>query len=185
MGFAIFRSEPTASDLTHLLGRLRRAAGCLPSHLITDQGTQFLAEGFRRWCRRRRVRQRFGAVSRYGSIAVVERFIRSIKGECTRAILVSWRPASLERELGHYVDWFNGDRPHERFLGSTPDEVYFGRMPAGRKPRFEPRQRWPRRSPCARPQALVRGRPGATLELRVDHRADRRHLPIVSLKRVA
>ena len=185
VGFAIFKSEPAASDLTRFFRRLRSAVGCLPSHLITDHGPQFTAEGFRRWCRRRGVRQRLGAVGRYGSISVVERFIRSMKSECTRAILVSWRRASLERELGHYLAWFNGDRPHEWLGGRTPDEVYFGGMPALRKPRFEPRARWPRRSPCARPQALVRGQPGAAVELRVDYRAARKHLPVVSLKRVA
>ena len=185
VGFAIFKSEPAASDVVHFFDRLRRTVGCLPPHLITDHGPQFTADSFRRWCRRRAVRQRFGAVGRYGSIAVVERFIRSMKSECTRAILVSWRRAGLVHELGHYVAWFNADRPHEWLRGRTPDEVYFGVMPAVRKPRFEPRPRWPRRSPCARPQALVRGRPGAVLELRVDYRAGRKHLPIVSLKRAA
>jgi hypothetical protein len=108
-----------------------------------------------------------------------------MKSECIGAVLVSWRSASLERELGHYVAWFNGDRPHERLGGRTPDEVYFGGMPAVRRPRFEPRTRWPRRSACARPQALVRGQPGVTLELRVGFHAGRKHRPIVSLKRVA
>jgi putative transposase len=185
VGLAIFKSEPSSTDLTRLLGRLSTNARCSPLHLITDHGGQFTAHGFRRWCRRRGICQRFGAIGKYGSLAVVERFIRSMKNECTRAILISWRAASLERELAHYLAWFNGDRPHEWLGGRTPDEVYFGKMPAVRRPRFEPRARWPRRSPCARPQALVRGRPGATVELRVDHRAGRKHLLIVSLKRVA
>jgi hypothetical protein len=168
-----------------LLDRVRRAVGCDPAHLITDQGAQFTADHFRHWCRRRGIRRRCGAVGRYGSIAVVERFIRSMKHECTRVILGPWRSTTLERELGGYVAWFNGDRPHEWLGGRTPDEVYFGGMPAGRKPRFEPRARWPRRSPCARPQALVRGQPGVRLELRLGYRPGRKHLPLVSLKRAA
>ena len=185
IGFTIFKSEPAASDLSRFFDRLRTGVGCLPSHLITDHGPQFTAEAFRRWCRRNGVKQRFGAIGRYGSIAVIERFIRSMKSECIRVILVSWRLASLERELGHYVAWFNGDRPHEWLGGCTPDEVYSGATRAGRKPRYEPRARWPRRSPCARPQALVRGQPGVAVELHLYYRAGRKHLPLVSLKRVA
>jgi hypothetical protein len=68
---------------------------------------------------------------------------------------------------------------------ATPDEVYFGGFPANRRPRFEPRARWPRRSPCATPHALARGRPGTVVELDVAYRSGRRHLPIISLKRAA
>ena len=75
--------------------------------------------------------------------------------------------------------------PHTWLGGKTPNEVYFGQYPASRRPRFEPRERWPRRSPCAKPWALVRGRPGAALGLEVTFHHGRRHLPIVSLRRVA
>jgi len=182
---AVFKSEPAASDLTHLLNRLCRSLRCSPAHLIADQGTQFTADAFRLWCRRRGIQQRFGAVGKYGSIAVVERFIHSMKNECTRAILVPFSTAVFEREIHHYVLWFNENRPHERLGARTPDEIYFGRMPTARQPRYEPRSCWPRRSPCAKPHALIRGRPGAVVELRVGYRAGRKHLPLVTLKRVA
>ena len=68
---------------------------------------------------------------------------------------------------------------------ATPDEVYFARHPANRKPRFEPRRRWPRASPCAKPWALVRDKPGVAVELDVEFHASRRHLPIVRANRVA
>jgi hypothetical protein len=44
--------------------------------------------------------------------------------------------------------------------GHTPTEVYFDRYPASRKPRLEPRDRWPRSSPCARPWTLMKGKAG-------------------------
>jgi hypothetical protein len=157
----------------------------MPAHLITDHGPQFTADEFQLWCRRRAMQQRFGAIGKYGSLAVIERFIRSMKNECTRAILVPFSTAAFEREIAFYVAWFNENRPHGWLGGRTPDEVYFGTMPACRKPRFEPRTRWPRRSPCAQPQALVRGRPGAVVELHVGYYAGRKHLPLVALKRVA
>lgn len=49
-----------------------------------------------------------------------------------------------------------------------------GRRPACREPRFEPRRRWPRGSPCAGPQAKIQGRCGDPIELRVRHLSRRR-----------
>jgi len=184
MGAAVFASEPSASEVTGFLGRVSRRWRCRPAHLITDHGPQFTADAFRAWCRRRRIRQRFGAVGKYGSLAVVERCIRSMKKECTRVIVVALHREVFRRELQAYVSWFNEERPHTFLRGATPDEVYFRQTPACRRPRFEPRPRWPRRSPCARPQALVRGRPGVTgMELVLEARGGRKHLPVVTLRR--
>ena len=186
MGTSIFKKEPTACEITAFLGRVRRKLGCWPRHLITDHGVQFTADEFGAWCRRRRIQQRFGAIGKYDSLAVIERFIRSMKNECTRLLtIVPLARTAFARELDNYVAWFNAERPHSRFGARTPDEVYFGRFPACRRPRFEPRDRWPRRSPCAGPHALVRGRAGVVVELKVERRAGRGHLPIVTLKLVA
>jgi transposase InsO family protein len=185
MRTAAFPGPPSARQIGGFLGRAARAANTAPKHLITDHGKQFVAKTFRRWCRRHGIRQRFGAIGKYGSLAVVERFIRSLKNECTRRILVPFRLTIFLRELASYADWFNADRPHERFGGGTPDEVYLGHRHAGRRPRFEPRPRWPRTAPCARPHALIRERPGAVVELRVERRGGREHLPVVSLARTA
>ena len=129
--------------------------------------------------------QRFGAVGKYGSIAIIERFMRTLKQEGMRRILVSFRRAAFHCDLALFVTWYNAVRPHSSLGARTPDEVYFGKRPACREPRFEPRTRWPRRSPCATPHALIRGQPGVALELVVAYKARRMHLPLVTLKRVA
>ena len=85
----------------------------------------------------------------------------------------------------HFVTWYNADRPHTKMNGATPDEIYFARRPACRDPRFETRHGWPRASPCARPQTLVKGQLGVTLELNVTFVARRGHLPRVTLTRPA
>ena len=186
IGSAHFKKEPTARHMTTFLGGVRRRIKRWPAHLITDHGVQFTAEEFGGWCRRRGIQQRFGAIGKYGSLAVIERFIKSMKNECTRLLpIVPLAQAAFARELDHYVAWYNADRPHSRFGARTPDEMYFGSFPACRRPRFEPRARWPRRSPCAQPHALVRGKPGAVVELIVQHRGGRRPLPVVALRRVA
>ena len=186
MGSAYFKKEPTAREMTCFLDRLCQKIGGGPGHIITDHGPQFTADAFIAWCRRRGIQQRFGAIGKYGSLAVIERFIRSLKNECTRPLtIVPLARAVFGRELDEYVAWYNAERPHSRFGAQTPDEIYFGTFPACRRPRYEPRVRWPRRSPCASPHALVRGRPGAAVELIVEHRGGRKHLPIVSLRHVA
>jgi putative transposase len=186
MGTMRFKQEPTAMQVRDFLNRVCRRAGRWPGHLIADHGPQFTARELQNWCERHGIGLRWGAVGKYGSIAVVERFIRSLKSECTRLLtVVPLAPAAFARELDHFVDWYNADRPHSRFGARTPDEVYFNRFPSCRRPRFEPRARWPRRSPCAEPHALIRGRPGAVVELSVGYHAGRRHLPIVTLERVA
>jgi putative transposase len=149
VGTAAFRSEPSALDVVRFLRRTCRQSKYRPKHLITDHGAQFTADDFTAWCRRRGIQQRFGAIGKYGSLAVVERFIRSMKAECTRLVLVPFVRRAFQRELDHYSAWFNADRPHEVLAGATPDEVYRRTMPACRKPRFEPREQWPRPSPCA------------------------------------
>ncbi len=65
--------------------------------------------------------------------------------------------------------------------GRTPREVYDAVRPANAKPRFEPRSRWPRQSPCAAPQARIKGRRGTKLTLVVGYLEGRRHLPVVEL----
>jgi putative transposase len=186
MGIAHFKKEPTAREAIRFLRTTCRVHRCRPSHMITDQGPQFTAQEFATWCKSRGIDQRFGAIGKYGSIAVVERLIRTLKRECTRLLpVVPLARVAFGRELDHFVAWYNAQRPHSRFGARTPDEVYFNRFPACRKPRYEPRSRWPRRSPCAAPHALVRGHPGAVLELSVERRAERQHLPVVTLRRVA
>ncbi len=185
MGFAVFVHQPTSAAVRASLGRTIRKARSCPHHLITDHGRQFTDDGFRRWCRRRGIRQRFGAVEKYGSLSVVERLIRTLKNECTRKLIVPYDRATLGRELSLFVEWYNGHRPHSTLKARTPDEVYFDFPPACRAARFEPRRRWPRGSPCAGPQAPVRGQRGQRLDLNVTYLVGRRHLPIVGLKKAA
>jgi len=57
------------------------------------------SRSFRRWCRRQRIRPRFGAVGEYGSLAVIERFMRSLKAECTRRLLVPLQLDAMREEI--------------------------------------------------------------------------------------
>jgi putative transposase len=186
MAIAVFKSQPSAKQVTAFLRNAVARCGQTPRHLVSDQGSQFVSAHTRRWCKRRGIRQRFGAVGKQGSIAVVERFMRTLKDGCIRLLpVVPLSHRALVRELQLFKSWYNTQRPHTTLKGATPDEVYFKRRPACRRPRLEPRPNWPRPSPCARPQVLVKGQPGARTELDVSFSAGRRHLPRVSITRAA
>ena len=186
MGIAVSGRKPDAVAVRSFLGRTIRRTGKAPKYLISDKGGQFWqCAAYKKWCRRKGIRPRFGAVGKHGSIAVVERFIRTMKDEGSRRIMVPLHRHALERELRYFVDWYNQSRPHSGLEGKTPDEMYFALRAANRRPRIEPRKAWPRRSSCAKPQALVAGQPGDRFTLRIDHYRGRRHLPIVSLQRAA
>ena len=64
-------------------------------YLVCDKGPQFWCDGFKAWCRQQKIRVRFGAVRQYGSLAVLERFICTLKDECTRrlAVVPFWHAA--------------------------------------------------------------------------------------------
>jgi len=185
VGFAIFRGHPTTGDIQGFLGQAILNAGCPPKHIITDKGRQFWCDSFRRWCKRRAISPRFGAVGKHGSIATVERFIRSMKSECAPHILIPLRFEAMRRELGAYAMWYNEHRPSQALGGRTPREVYAGLRPASVRARFEPRRNWPRTGPCASPQTAIRGKRGAKLSLVVGYVEGRRHLPVVELRKVA
>jgi transposase InsO family protein len=112
-----------------------------PKHLIVDQGSEFKREHFENdWCKARNIRPRFGAVGQHGSIAVVERFHRTLK-EILRRIMIPEDQADFEREVGLVIDWYNEYRPHATLAGKTPHEVHFSRPAANEQPRIEPRRR--------------------------------------------
>jgi hypothetical protein len=102
-----------------------------------------------------------------------------------RYLLVPLVRRDLEYELSLFRHWFNASRPHMGIAGRTPNEVYFRRQTANAKPRLEPRAKWPRGSPCAKPQVAVRGKRGAPVSLHVRFVEGRKHLPLVTLRRAA
>ncbi len=185
MGFALFKKPPTSVEVHAFLGRTMRKAGASPKYLVCDKGGQFWNPSFKRWCKRKKTDPRYGAVGEYGSIALMERFIRSLKEEWLRRIVISFRVESMRRELSFYLAWFNEHRPHQSLGGRTPLEVHEGRTPANEAARLEPRLRLPKHSRCAGPQAKVKGQPGGRIELVITLFKGRRQLPIVKLKEAA
>ncbi len=99
VGFAIFDHSPSSDQIQIFLDRAIQASRSTPKYVITDKGTQFWCRSFKRWCKRRGIRPRYGAVGEPASIAIVERFIRSMKYECMRCLLVPSSLAAMRREV--------------------------------------------------------------------------------------
>ena len=101
-----------------------------PAHFVSDRGACFTGGVFRRKLRRLGVKQRFGAIGKKGSIALIERFWRTLKDTLGLRLL---RPSvaedlleKIEVGLVHYAHL----RPHQGLGGATPAEIYFGRTPS-------------------------------------------------------
>jgi len=155
LAIGVVAGEPTAAFAVRLLREAVGESGP-PSWVVTDQGTQFTSLAFSRALRRRGIRRRFGAVGRSGSIALLERFWRSMKGEYARGLFL-YRPLRrIEADLARYAGWYNAERPHQGLGNFTPDEVHQARR---RRPRCLP----------------------ARAALRVRHPGDDRALPILRL----
>ena len=126
VGFAVFDRVPSSAQVQHFLNRAIQTSPCTPSYVVTDKGKQFWCRSFKRWCKRRGIRPRYGRVGEPASIAIVERFIRSMKQECTRRVLIPLSIGAMRREVRLYATWYNTLRPHMALLGRTPREVYEG-----------------------------------------------------------
>jgi transposase InsO family protein len=166
----VYRTQPSAEDVCSLLGHAVRRAGRRPKYIITDQGAQF-RKRYRAWCKRRGIRPRFGAVGQVGSIAIIERFWRSMKDEAFRVMRVPGGLVAMRTELAAYVSWYNTHRPHQALHGATPLEMLEGRTPAVARSGIA----W-------RPDV---GQPRAPPELVVKRLRGRAHLPIVELRDAA
>jgi putative transposase len=185
VGFEVFRRQPSARDVCRLIDTTVACTGRAPKYLISDHGCQF-GDDYRDCCTSHGIEPRFGAIGQSGSIALIERFWATLKGEGLRRVLVPYGIAEMREELRVFCLWYNGLRPHSSLGGATPDEVYFGVEAARDGPRFEPRRRFPLGTqPLAQAPKAVRGKRGMKLELVTSHFEGRKHLPVVELRRAA
>jgi len=139
----VFWKDPSAPQMGRLVQRAARRF-TPPRHFVSDKGSQFTAKRFRMALRRLGTRQRFGAVGRYGSIAIIERLWRTLKDGLR---LRSFKPLTkreLQRRLELGLYYYTYLRPHQGLGGATPAEIHFGRerahLAAVHPPRARPRE---------------------------------------------
>ena len=178
LAFRLVRREPSSSDVCAALDDAVLHAGTAPNHLISDQGSQFQSE-YRAWCKLHGAKPRYGAVGQHGSIAIIERFILSLKQEFLRRIHVPSTESRMLEAMAAYQRWYNEHRPHASLDGRTPREMLDGALPPHARPRIEPRAQYPIAGGA--PARRARG----PLVLVVDHVGGFRELPVVGLREAA
>jgi transposase InsO family protein len=172
---ASLEKEPTTREVCAVLDAAVSKAGRPPRHIVSDQGAQFRGE-YRAWCAHNGVLHRYGAVGEHGSIAIIERFWRTLKDECFRRILVPLAKPTFDEELAAYLHWYHAARPHQALRGATPAEVLAGCSKAGTDRRIETRERFPLPK-TGPPTRRLEGE----LKLVVTYQSGREHLPVVEL----
>ena len=125
---------PGADDIQRALNKAVKR-NSKPKYIISDKGPQFWPpkcksiknagkHRYHGWCKREEIKPRFGAIGQHGSIAVIERFIRTMKSEGTRQILVPLDLHNMRQELAFFIHWYNEFRPHQYLNARTPQEAY-------------------------------------------------------------
>jgi transposase InsO family protein len=167
LGFCVFRKEPTLEEVRIFLANTIASWARQPRHLISDQGKQF-SDIFTDWCKSRspKINPRQGAVGQHGSIAIIERFIRSMKNEVFAHYEASKNIDKFRRELTFYSTWYNQYRTHQGIEGRYPIDVYLGVQDIV-------------------PSIDTRAKDAKPLILHVAYLENRKHLPIVELRQAA
>ncbi|MBU0755439.1 MAG: hypothetical protein KJ645_09900 [Planctomycetes bacterium] len=98
MGFAVFKRMPTSREVRSFLDRVFQRSGKTPRYLITDKDGIFFCPAFKTWCKRKKIKQRFDAVGKHGSI-IIERFFRSLRSEGTRKRMVPLLLDAMHQEI--------------------------------------------------------------------------------------
>jgi transposase InsO family protein len=121
----VFRSERRAEDMARLVAVARLRYGA-PRHVVSDCGAQFEAHAFERALAAFGIPHRFGAVGAKGSIALIERFWRTLKQPLRLPLFRPLCQVDLEERLAYAVLHYSFYRPHQALQGMTPAEVFFG-----------------------------------------------------------
>ena len=100
-----------------------------PEIFNTDQGSQFTSEEFTDTLSDAGVRISMDGKGRWMDNVFIERLWRSLKYEC---VYLREFESGLDarREIGHWLDYYNTNRPHSALVDKTPMEVYNKNMAA-------------------------------------------------------
>jgi len=100
-----------------------------PEIFNTDQGRQFTSEEFTDTLSAAGVRISMDGKGRWMDNVFIERLWRSLKYEC---VYLREFESGLDarREIGHWLDYYNTNRPHSALVDKTPMEVYNENMAA-------------------------------------------------------
>lgn len=103
-----------------------------PAEVLTDNGTQYVTwrgkSAFTRECETRGIRQIVASPRRPRTLGKIERFWGTLWRECVgTAVFLDLEDA--RRRIGHFIDHYNFQRPHQGIDGLVPADRYFQAAP--------------------------------------------------------
>lgn len=112
------------------------AAYGAPQEVLTDNGAQYVTwrgtSQFALECRKRGVKQIVATPRRPQTLGKVERFWGTLWREFLEAAIFADLSEARLR-IGHYIDHYNFQRPHQSLDGLVPADRFFGAAPAMKK----------------------------------------------------
>src|SRR6516164_8933553 len=126
-GFGLHASQSSALVLEVLRAALDAFGS--PEEILTDNGSQYVTwrgtSAFTKELHKRGIRQVVAAPRHPQTLGKMERFWGSLWRECLEtAVFVDL--ADARRRLGHYIDYYNFQRPHQGIDGLVPADRFFG-----------------------------------------------------------
>lgn len=127
VGYGLHASQSAAL----VLEVLRAAVGSYgtPEEVLTDNGSQYVTwrgkSAFSKECDKHGIRQIVASPHRPQTLGKVERFWGTLWRECVEAAVFADLGDARVR-VGHFIDHYNFQRPHQGIEGLTPADRFFG-----------------------------------------------------------
>jgi transposase InsO family protein len=103
-----------------------------PQEVLTDNGAQYVTwrgtSAFARELQARGIKHIVASPHRPSTLGKVERFWGTLWRECLQAAVFLDLEDARQR-IGHFIDYYNFQRPHQSLEGLTPADRFFGAAP--------------------------------------------------------
>jgi len=130
VGYGLHASQSSALVLEVLRAAL--ASHGRPEEILTDNGSQYVTwrgkSAFSKELDKRGIRQVVASPRRPQTLGKIERFWGTLWRECVEtAVFVDL--ADARTRIGHFIDHYNFQRPHQGIGGLVPADRFFGAAP--------------------------------------------------------
>ena len=129
-GYGLHGSQSTAMVLEVV--RAAMLAYGTPQEILTDNGSQYVTwrgtSAFHRELDKRGIKHIVAKPQRPQTLGKIERFWGTLWRECIETA-VFFDLEDARRRIGHFIDYYNFQRPHQGIDGLVPADRFFGAAP--------------------------------------------------------